>query len=159
MTPLYERGLNADEGDCSGLENGSEPLWCILDIVLLAAKPTARGKSRISRLSGWCGQPDGVGFIRPEKIVNKRAVLRWPRDARRVRIDAACTGLEATVQAHVDAATHLAWRDLKSLLSLCKPAPVTRPKVNEHDLKALIARPAPPPGRSLRQSLFLGDAR
>jgi len=93
--------------------------------------------------------------------VNKRAVLL----AGLVTL-AACASTpataqvsEATVQAHVDAATRLAGDDLKSLLSLCKPAPVTRPKVNEHELEALIARPAPPPGQAFDNLYFLGDAR
>ena len=65
---------------------------------------------------------------------------------------------EATVQAHVDAATRLAADDLKPLLSLCKPAPAVRPKVDEHDLEALIAKPAPPPGRAFDNLYFLGDS-
>jgi metallo-beta-lactamase class B len=65
---------------------------------------------------------------------------------------------EATVQAHVDAATKLADGDLTALLSLCKAAPAVRPKVDEHDLAALIAKPAPPPGRAFDNLYFLGDA-
>jgi metallo-beta-lactamase class B len=65
---------------------------------------------------------------------------------------------EATVQAHVDAATKIAGSDLANLLSLCKPAPATRPKVDEHELEALIAKPPPPPGRAFDNLYFLGDA-
>src|SRR5436309_120008 len=65
---------------------------------------------------------------------------------------------DATVQAHVDTATRLAGADLKPLLSLCKPAPAVRPKVDEHDLEALIAKPAPPPGKAFDNLYFLGDA-
>lgn len=65
---------------------------------------------------------------------------------------------EATVQGHVDAATKIAGSDLANLLSLCKPAPATRPKVDEHELEALIAKPAPPPGRAFDNLYFLGDA-
>ena len=65
---------------------------------------------------------------------------------------------EATVQAHVDAATRLAGSDLTPFLALCKPAPAVRPKVDEHDLMALIAKPAPPPGRAFDNLYFLGDA-
>jgi metallo-beta-lactamase class B len=65
---------------------------------------------------------------------------------------------EATVQAHVDAATKLADGDLTALLSLCKPAPDVRPKVNEKDLMAQIAKPSPPPGKAFDNLYFLGDS-
>ena len=65
---------------------------------------------------------------------------------------------DATVQAHVDTATRLAGSDLSALLSLCKAAPAVRPKVDEHDLMALIAKPAPAPGKAFDNLYFLGDA-
>src|SRR5471030_3226248 len=65
---------------------------------------------------------------------------------------------EVTVQAHVDTATRLAGADLQPLLSLCKPAPAVRPKVDEHDLAALIAKPSPPPGKAFDNLYFLGDS-
>jgi metallo-beta-lactamase class B len=65
---------------------------------------------------------------------------------------------EATVQAHVDTATKLADGDLTPLLSLCKAAPAVRPKVNETDLMAQIAKPSPPPGKAFDNLYFLGDS-
>ena len=65
---------------------------------------------------------------------------------------------DATVQAHVDAATRLAGSDLTPLLSLCKAAPAERPKVNEQDLAAQIAKPSPPPGKAFDNLYFLGDS-
>jgi metallo-beta-lactamase class B len=65
---------------------------------------------------------------------------------------------EATVQAHVDTATRLAGADLQPLLSLCKPAPAVRPKVDEHDLMALITKPSPPPAKAFDNLYFLGDS-
>lgn len=64
----------------------------------------------------------------------------------------------ATVQAHVDAATRAAGSDLKPFLALCKPAPAIRPKGDDHRLAALIAKPAPPPGKAFDNLYFLGDA-
>ncbi|WIM13612.1 MBL fold metallo-hydrolase [Enhydrobacter sp.] len=64
----------------------------------------------------------------------------------------------ATVQAHIDAATRAAGSDLKPFLALCKPAPATRPKGDDHRLAALIAKPAPPPGKAFDNLYFLGDA-
>jgi metallo-beta-lactamase class B len=65
---------------------------------------------------------------------------------------------EATVQAHVDAATQLAGSDLTSLLDTCKPASPTRPKGNDAQLQALIDKPAPPSGRAFDNLYFLGDS-
>lgn len=65
---------------------------------------------------------------------------------------------EAGIQREVSAATITAGSDLKSLLDLCKPAPAVRPKVTDADLAALIAKPAPPPGRAFDNLYFLGDA-
>ena len=64
---------------------------------------------------------------------------------------------EATVQAHVDAATKLTGSDLQPLLALCTPASPTRPKGNDADLAALIDKPAPPPARAFDNLYFLGD--
>jgi metallo-beta-lactamase class B len=65
---------------------------------------------------------------------------------------------EATVQAHVDAANKLAGSDLQPLLSICKPASPTRPKVTDAELAALIDAPAPPPGQAFDNLYFLGDS-
>jgi metallo-beta-lactamase class B len=65
---------------------------------------------------------------------------------------------QATVQAHLDAASKAADGDLQQLLSLCKPAPATRPKGDDHALAALIDKPAPPPGRAFDNLYFVGDA-
>ena len=64
----------------------------------------------------------------------------------------------ATVQGHVEAATHAAGSDLKPFLALCKPAPAIRPKGDDKALAALISKPAPPPGKAFDNLYFLGDA-
>jgi metallo-beta-lactamase class B len=65
---------------------------------------------------------------------------------------------EATVAAHVAAATRAAGTDLTPLLTLCKPAPAARPPQAELDkgLAALIAKPAPPPGQAFDNLYFVG---
>ncbi|BEP59644.1 hypothetical protein GmRootV213_01980 [Variovorax sp. V213] len=65
---------------------------------------------------------------------------------------------EATVAAHVAAATHAAATDLAPLLTLCKPAPAARPAQAELDkgLAAFIAKPAPPPGQAFDNLYFVG---
>jgi metallo-beta-lactamase class B len=65
---------------------------------------------------------------------------------------------DATVQAHVDAATRLAGDDLKPFLALCKPAPATRPTVDAADLAAQIAKPSPPPGKAFDNLYWVGDS-
>lgn len=74
---------------------------------------------------------------------------------------AACTPVpppvtEATVQAHVAAATQAAGSDLTPLLALCKPAPATRPKGDDASLAALINKPAPPPGKAFDNLYYVG---
>ncbi|KQW57848.1 MBL fold metallo-hydrolase [Variovorax sp. Root411] len=65
---------------------------------------------------------------------------------------------DATVAAHVAAATRSAGSDLGALLMLCKPAPATRPQQAELDsgLNALINKPAPPPGKAFDNLYFVG---
>jgi metallo-beta-lactamase class B len=65
---------------------------------------------------------------------------------------------EATVAAHVAAATRAAGADLAPLLTLCKPAPAARPAQAELDkgLAAFIAKPAPPPGQAFDNLYFVG---
>jgi len=65
---------------------------------------------------------------------------------------------DATVAAHVAAATRAAGSDLTALLTLCKPAPATRPPQAELDkgLAAFIAKPAPPPGQAFDNLYFVG---
>lgn len=63
---------------------------------------------------------------------------------------------EAMVQAHVANATRAAGTDLTPLLALCKPAPATRPKGDDHALAALIDKPAPPPGRAFDNLYYVG---
>jgi len=65
---------------------------------------------------------------------------------------------EATVAAHVAAATRTAGTDLTPFLSLCKPAPAAQPPQAELDkgLKALIDKPAPPPGKAFDNLYFVG---
>ncbi|HZQ00891.1 MAG TPA: MBL fold metallo-hydrolase [Reyranella sp.] len=65
---------------------------------------------------------------------------------------------EAMVQSHLAAATTTAGSDLKQLLSLCKPAPATRPKGDDHTLEGLINKPAPPAARAFDNLYFLGDS-
>jgi metallo-beta-lactamase class B len=65
---------------------------------------------------------------------------------------------DATVAAHVAAATRVAESDLTALLTLCKPAPAARPPQAELDkgLAAFIAKPAPPPGQAFDNLYFVG---
>ena len=65
---------------------------------------------------------------------------------------------EATIAAHVAAATRVAGTDLTPFLSLCKPAPAAQPPQAELDkgLTALIAKPAPPPGKAFDNLYFVG---
>ncbi|MFM9924205.1 MBL fold metallo-hydrolase [Variovorax sp. H27-G14] len=65
---------------------------------------------------------------------------------------------DATVAAHVAAATRTAGPDLGALLTLCKPAPDARPQQAELDrsLTALINKPAPPPGKAFDNLYFVG---
>jgi metallo-beta-lactamase class B len=67
---------------------------------------------------------------------------------------------DATVEAHVNAATRAAGKDLESLLVLCKPAPVARPPqaLVDKGIAAQIARPAPPPGQAFDNLYFVGAA-
>jgi metallo-beta-lactamase class B len=64
----------------------------------------------------------------------------------------------ATVAAHVSAATKTAGTDLGALLTLCKPAADARPQQAELDrsLTALIDKPAPPPGKAFDNLYFVG---
>jgi metallo-beta-lactamase class B len=65
---------------------------------------------------------------------------------------------EATIAVHVAAATQAAGSDLGELLSLCKPAPVSRAPQAEMDksLLALINKPAPAPGKAFDNLYFVG---
>lgn len=65
---------------------------------------------------------------------------------------------EATIAAHVAAATRDAGSDLTPLLTLCKPAPAAQPPQAELDkgLRALIDKPAPPPGKAFDNLYFVG---
>ncbi|QSI33879.1 MBL fold metallo-hydrolase [Variovorax sp. RKNM96] len=65
---------------------------------------------------------------------------------------------EATIAAHVAAATRDAGTDLAPLLTLCKPAPAAQPPQAELDkgLRALIDKPAPPPGKTFDNLYFVG---
>lgn len=67
---------------------------------------------------------------------------------------------EATVAAHVAAATTAAGTDLKALIRLCQPAPLTRPSSNDAgaQIRALIAMPAPAPGRAFDNLYYVGGA-
>lgn len=67
---------------------------------------------------------------------------------------------QATVDAHVAAATSAAGQDLQALLVLCKPAPVARPpqELVDKGIAAQIARPAPPPGQAFDNLYFVGAA-
>lgn len=67
---------------------------------------------------------------------------------------------EATVEAHVAAATRAAGADLKSMLVLCQPAPLARPPqaLVDKGIAAQIARPAPPPGQAFDNLYFVGAA-
>ncbi|RDI29216.1 metallo-beta-lactamase class B [Pseudacidovorax intermedius] len=66
---------------------------------------------------------------------------------------------EASIAAHVEAATRAAGSDLGEVLTLCKPVPTARPVQNEDSdrgLRALINRPPPPPGRAFDNLYFVG---
>lgn len=67
---------------------------------------------------------------------------------------------DATVAAHVAKARQLAGDDLKALVVLCKPAPSTRRSREERDkgLRALIAKPAPEPGKAFDNLYYVGAA-
>jgi metallo-beta-lactamase class B len=67
---------------------------------------------------------------------------------------------DATVEAHVAAATKAAGKDLESMLVLCKPAPVARPpqELVDKGIAAQIARPAPAPGQAFDNLYFVGGA-
>jgi metallo-beta-lactamase class B len=68
---------------------------------------------------------------------------------------------EATVQAHVAAATQAAGSDLTSFVTLCKPAPAVRPgKTSEAEktLADLISKPSPPAGKAFDNLYWLGDS-
>lgn len=66
----------------------------------------------------------------------------------------------ATVEAHLNAATQAAGKDLQAMLVLCKPAPVARPpqELIDKGIAAQIARPAPPPGKAFENLYFVGGA-
>lgn len=92
-----------------------------------------------------------------------------PRLVRSAFLAIACAGLlpapaalaaatEASVQAHVDAATRAAGREYPEYLGLCKPAPATRPAAGSINLAGLIARPAPPPGAAFDNLVYVGSA-
>ena len=65
---------------------------------------------------------------------------------------------EATIAAHVQAATQAAGTDLGEVLTLCKPAPAARAGQEEMEkgLRALIGKPAPSPGRAFDNLYFVG---
>jgi metallo-beta-lactamase class B len=65
---------------------------------------------------------------------------------------------DATMATHVAAATRDAGTDLGPLLGLCKPAPAAQPPQAELDrgLRALIDKPAPPPGKAFDNLYFVG---
>ena len=67
---------------------------------------------------------------------------------------------QETISSYVSEAERLAGNDLKPLLVLCKPAPATRPPQALVDklLAAMIARPAPEPGRAFDNLYFVGAA-
>jgi metallo-beta-lactamase class B len=67
---------------------------------------------------------------------------------------------EATVAAHVAAATNAAGSDLAALMFLCQPAPATRlaQELIDKAVAAQIARPAPPPGQAFDNLFFVGSA-
>ena len=65
----------------------------------------------------------------------------------------------ATVEAHVARATQLAGDDLKFLLPLCKPQPAERAEPGaamDAGLRALIAKPAPPPMQVFDNLYYVG---
>ena len=65
---------------------------------------------------------------------------------------------DATVAAHVAAATRDAGEDLKALLVLCKPAPAARmtPQQGEAYLTKMINQPVPEPGRAFDNLYYVG---
>jgi metallo-beta-lactamase class B len=64
---------------------------------------------------------------------------------------------EATVKAHVDAATRAAGEDLKAFLRLCQPAPAARASVSDDSLAKLIATPGPEPQAAFDNLFYLGS--
>ena len=67
---------------------------------------------------------------------------------------------EATIEAHVAAATRAAGDDQKAMLVLCQPAPIARPpqELVDKGIAAQIARPAPDPGQAFDNLYFVGGA-
>ena len=67
---------------------------------------------------------------------------------------------QESISGYVGEAERLAGSDLKALLVLCKPAPAARPSQAAIDklLAAMIARPAPEPGRAFDNLYFVGSA-
>lgn len=67
---------------------------------------------------------------------------------------------QESISGYVSEAERLAGNDLKALLVLCKPAPAARPSQEIIDklLAAMIARPAPEPGRAFDNLYFVGSA-
>jgi metallo-beta-lactamase class B len=96
----------------------------------------------------------------------RRAIL--PLAALPLTILAACSTepatppvSEATMQAHVDAATKAAGSEFTPFLSLCKPAPAVRPArtpESEKNLAAMIAKPSPPAAKAFDNLYWLGDS-
>jgi metallo-beta-lactamase class B len=64
---------------------------------------------------------------------------------------------EASVKAHLDAATLAAGSDLDGLLRLCQPAPVARPSVTDGGLAKLIATPGPEATKAFDNLFYLGS--
>jgi metallo-beta-lactamase class B len=69
----------------------------------------------------------------------------------------ALAATEATVQAHVDAATQAAGSDLGAFLRLCQPAPAQRPTVTDAALAKLIATPGPQAQAAFDNLFYLGS--
>ena len=68
---------------------------------------------------------------------------------------------EATMQAHIDAATKAAGSEFTPFLTLCKPAPAVRPArtpEGEKNLAALIAKPSPLAAKAFDNLYWLGDS-
>jgi len=67
---------------------------------------------------------------------------------------------EATIAAHVAAATRAAGDDFRGLMSLCKPAPAARASAAAVDkvIAAQMARPAPTAGRAFDNLSYVGAA-
>lgn len=64
---------------------------------------------------------------------------------------------EAEVQAHVDAATRAAGKDLASFMRLCQPASRTRPVVSDESPARLIATPGPAAQPAFDNLVYLGS--